>query len=451
MGLLGSLGGIAGSIFGGPVGGAVGGLIGGALDGKPKSGVAGQGGANSPAYVPVGQSAADQNFLYNKNLYEGTNQNIYNTVNPYNNQLLNSQFNNPFNTAATDIAAWGQNQYLNNAQQLQGNQPKAWDYANQQYQNANQQNALYQQGLGNVQKSVSGLYGQADKSNQTYNDLIKYQQGQLPRIQQSQGNLYGSGDTVLNTAFDPQNALYNRTQQQLTDQSRAGQYARGIQQTPYGAALENSANQNFNIDWQNQQLARQSQGLQAAQGAYGSAQGLGNSYTQNVGGLQNAQNQGYSDLTNAAQNQYTNYLSNINQNNLAQTQNIGASTQNAANVGNQAGQALQGAFNAGYGGQQQVLQNQQQALQNYQNTQQPYLSNIYNQNNQNLAYLGYGNQSQNLQYNQNMQNQQQNQQAIGSVAGPILNWAGTKGNDWFQNSDIGNSLWNWSGGLGGTL
>lgn len=69
---------------------------------------------------------------------------------------------------------------------------------------------------------------------------------------------------IMNTAFDPQQALYNRMLQQLQEQQRAGQSVRGIATTPYGAGLENDALRNFNIDWQNQQLNRQTQGAGAA-------------------------------------------------------------------------------------------------------------------------------------------------------------------------------------------
>lgn len=84
-------------------------------------------------------------------------------------------------------------------------------------------------------------------------------------------NLMGAGNamlpyaqSILQTGFDPQNALYNRTQQQVTDQQRAGQSARGIAMSPYGAGLENKALSDFNIDWQNNLLGRQNT---AAQGA----------------------------------------------------------------------------------------------------------------------------------------------------------------------------------------
>lgn len=87
-------------------------------------------------------------------------------------------------------------------------------------------------------------------------------------------NLAGYGGQVMNTAFDPQQALYARTLQQLQDQVRAGEAARGISMAPYGAGVENQALSNFNIDWQNQQLQRQLQGLQGAGGAFQTGAGL---------------------------------------------------------------------------------------------------------------------------------------------------------------------------------
>lgn len=78
------------------------------------------------------------------------------------------------------------------------------------------------------------------------------------------GGLNAFGNQLMQQGFDPQNQLYARTQQQLQDQVRAGQAARGINMTPYGAGLENQANSNFNIDWQNSQLGRAAQAAGAA-------------------------------------------------------------------------------------------------------------------------------------------------------------------------------------------
>ena len=82
---------------------------------------------------------------------------------------------------------------------------------------------------------------------------------------------------ILQNGFDPQNALYGRAAQQLTDQTRAGQSARGIAMSPYGASLENQALSNFNLDWQDRQLGRQNTALggfnSAVQGGVGAGQG----------------------------------------------------------------------------------------------------------------------------------------------------------------------------------
>lgn len=102
----------------------------------------------------------------------------------------------------------------------------------------------------------------------------QYQQsanGIAPLATQAGGNILGTGQSflpyaqqTLQTGFDPQNALYNQSFQQNTDQTRAAEAARGIAMTPYGAGVESQSNLNFNNQWQNQQLARQGQAAQTA-------------------------------------------------------------------------------------------------------------------------------------------------------------------------------------------
>jgi hypothetical protein len=84
-------------------------------------------------------------------------------------------------------------------------------------------------------------------------------------------NMFGAGGALYNTAFDPQQDLYNRTLAQITSGARAGSAARGLADTPWGAGVENQATRDFNIDWQNQQLQRQMQGGQAAANLQGAA------------------------------------------------------------------------------------------------------------------------------------------------------------------------------------
>lgn len=104
--------------------------------------------------------------------------------------------------------------------------------------------------------------------------------------------LWQAGQQTYQTALDPQSSLYNRTAQQTQDQVRAGESARGITMSPYGAGVEGKAMSDFNIDWQNQQLQRQVQGLQGFSGAGNTAANAGvannaQAFMQNQTGLNN--------------------------------------------------------------------------------------------------------------------------------------------------------------------
>lgn len=80
---------------------------------------------------------------------------------------------------------------------------------------------------------------------------------------------------ALQTGFDPQQALYNRTQQQTLDQANAAAAMYGLGSSPYGAGVTGQTMSNFNIDWQNAQLARQ---LSALSGYTSAAAGAGNDF-----------------------------------------------------------------------------------------------------------------------------------------------------------------------------
>lgn len=165
--------------------------------------------------------------------------------------------------------------------------PQSLNTANQGWVNAygqlenNAQNVqntampAYQQSLNAANAINYSPYQQAaQQAGQQYGNLAGMAQGQMPMYgqqaqqgMQQQGNLYGGANQVMQTAFDPQNALYNQTQNQLAGQVNAGQAARGLGNSPVGGQEFNNAMQNFDIGWQNEQLARQAQGLQAAGGA----------------------------------------------------------------------------------------------------------------------------------------------------------------------------------------
>lgn len=77
-------------------------------------------------------------------------------------------------------------------------------------------------------------------------------------------------NALMSLGFDPQQALYNQLQNQNQQQNAAILAQSGVAQTPYGAGVQQQANTNFNIDWQNQQLQRALQGAQGAGGLLGS-------------------------------------------------------------------------------------------------------------------------------------------------------------------------------------
>jgi hypothetical protein len=145
----------------------------------------------------------------------------------------------------------------------------------------------------NLQNSQLGVYNQGNPYsawNQQAANTSGTQYGALATAagqygqqlgQQAQGAygaqnyLQGAGQQVYNLAMDPQSALYNRTQQQLGDQVNAGQAQRGLGGSAVGGSEYNQAMSNFNIDWQNQQLGRATQGASALSGLYGQAGSYG--------------------------------------------------------------------------------------------------------------------------------------------------------------------------------
>ncbi len=109
-------------------------------------------------------------------------------------------------------------------------------------------------------------------------------------------NLQGMGSSIMNQAFDPQSALFNRGEQQLTDQSNAVNAMSGLAGTPYGAGVTSNALGNFDINWQNQQLGREAQGAAAASPLFQAAPSLaagsaalpGNTYMNQISNVLNA-------------------------------------------------------------------------------------------------------------------------------------------------------------------
>jgi hypothetical protein len=113
------------------------------------------------------------------------------------------------------------------------------------------------------------------------------------RAIENTAGLQGYANQALTNAFDPQQALYNKTFQQQHEQALANQAQSGTATTPYGAGISTTGDQNFDIAWQQSQLANQAQGantasallgqsanqlglgLNALTGAYGTAANIG--------------------------------------------------------------------------------------------------------------------------------------------------------------------------------
>jgi hypothetical protein len=87
-------------------------------------------------------------------------------------------------------------------------------------------------------------------------------------------SMYGMGQGLMMSGFDPQSALFNRGQQRTMDRANAVNAMSGVGTSPYGAGTANTALTNFDLDWQNQQLARQAQAASAASPLFQQAPGL---------------------------------------------------------------------------------------------------------------------------------------------------------------------------------
>lgn len=166
-------------------------------------------------------------------------------------------------------------------------------------------------------------------------------------------SLYPYANQIMQAGYDPQNALYGRTQQQLQEQTRASEAARGLGTSPFGAGLENKAMSDFNIDWQNNQLQRMATAGQSAQGLIGTGnqtigQGIGMMGAA-PGMLSTTSMMPYTAYNQIGQNQYNA----LNQNSAAGAQAQVAPQQQFANwlsylgTGNQAGGVANNNFTGG--------------------------------------------------------------------------------------------------------
>jgi hypothetical protein len=175
--------------------------------------------------------------------------------------------------------------------------PTGLSTADQSWQDLLKQQTGNQQGISNLmpyyQQSLDAMLGTAAPSgyggyyqdragaaSQMYSDLSQTMLDQSKANFGTQASLLGAGQQIYNLGLDPQNALYNRTAQQLQDQTGATNSMYGLGSSAAGAGVANQAMSNFNIDWQNNQLSRALQGLQGYTGAAATAGGYGQLATQ---------------------------------------------------------------------------------------------------------------------------------------------------------------------------
>ncbi len=145
--------------------------------------------------------------------------------------------------------------------------------------------------------------------------------------------LQGAAGSLLNTGFDPQEALFARGQNQMLDQSNVANSMAGVGNTPYGASVTSNALGNFDINWQNQQLAREAQAAGAASPLFQAAPGLAAS----SGALPTLTNQ--QQLGNIGQQ-----LNQANTAGLAGLAGYGSALPTATNLAIQGGAAPSGAY-----------------------------------------------------------------------------------------------------------
>lgn len=182
--------------------------------------------------------------------------------------------------------------------------------------------------------------------------------GYADQLQQAYAPLQDASNRLLQTGFDPQQALYNRTAQNLLSQQNAINALSGVGTSPYGAGVTGQTMENFNIDWQNQQLQRQAQAAGAAGQLTGMLPGF---QSQALGGLQQAQGMQAAPANLAAQQAQQNLAATQAGGNLLNALSQGAgglaqglSAQQMANLGQAQGMAAQ-PLNLGLAGAQQGL------------------------------------------------------------------------------------------------
>jgi hypothetical protein len=76
--------------------------------------------------------------------------------------------------------------------------------------------------------------------------------------------LASDANQTLNTAYDPQGALYKQGQTGALDYANVANSMSGVSGTPYGSSVSANALTNYDLNWQDKQLSRQEGALKSA-------------------------------------------------------------------------------------------------------------------------------------------------------------------------------------------
>lgn len=306
-----------------PLGSALSNLGGTAISGLVGGALAGgtnPSGGQASAYIPTARPQFDQNFQNYYGQYGNTLNNIQGQTGPASQQVFGNQFNN--------------------------------QYAPGFQTSANQAGQVYGQQAGQAAGGAN--------------------------------TLYGAGNQLYQMAFDPMQSQYNRARDQLVENTRAGEYARGIAMTPYGAAVEGDTLGQFQNDWQNQQLQRAESGLNAA----------------------------------------------------------GTAFRGGATLGNTAGAMTLASGQTPYDASNTVYGNQANAINTYWGANSPYFTGNNQLQSNALGYINNANSAANMGFNQNQTNNQNAWNVAQSISGPISQAISSGfGNLWSGGTGYPSSSW----------
>lgn len=236
-------------------------------------------------------------------------------------------------------------------------------------------------GLSSAEGAIPGIQGRMNN----FGDELT---GMAGRFTGREGALTGAGESVWNTALDPEGALRDRTQQRVVDASRAATSARGIGMGGESAGLEDQAVSNFNLDWNDRQLGREVSGAQALTGtsdaAGRQAQGAEGAYTGATNFYQNAYQLPFNLASTYGSAMGTSVYNPMNAlgGNLAQYMGLGQSASQAAFGQNQTN------MNNLTSGLNQFAQSPW--LQSYFNTPSNWSGGSYTSNPSDIGYYGSG-------------------------------------------------------------